>query len=217
LVHRTPAVSGQFSPASCLFLGPGCPKPLTGARAGLGAFDCLSLRLRLLARVASTCLECPLCRSPRSSPALTAKTPPSSSSGLPHRSWPTPATPHLLDFAPALSPATSPLWTGAAPPEAVNPLSAGSQSPASDPMAWISGYWFAWAPLPLGSTRRSPAPLALGPTNQSYPHPRPLTTLARLSVHARRRPSARPRIYYQPSISNRMAENTQYPFARSFC
>lgn len=47
-------MSSQFNPAPFLFIGPGCPKPLTGARIGLGALDCLSLRSGLLTGVTST-------------------------------------------------------------------------------------------------------------------------------------------------------------------
>jgi hypothetical protein len=71
----------------------------------------------------------------------------------------------------------------------VNPLGAGSQPLVPDPTVWISGYWFALAPLPLGPARRLPAPLVLGLTGQPRPHPKPLTTLDRLSVHARVRES----------------------------
>jgi hypothetical protein len=52
-------------------------------------------------------------------------------------------------------------------------------------MTRISGYRFAWTPLPLDPTRRSSAPLTLGATGQPRPHPEPLTALASLLVRAR--------------------------------
>jgi hypothetical protein len=73
---------------------------------------------------------------------------------------------------------------GATSPEVINPLSAQSQLPAPGPTTRIPRYQFAWAPLPLGPTRRPPVPLALGPTGQPALTPEPLTALARLSVRA---------------------------------
>jgi hypothetical protein len=92
LVRRIRSAFDRFSPAPCLYFGPRRPTTLTGARAGLGAPDHPSPHSGLLVGVQLTCPKCPLHRSPASSPALTATTPPSSSSGPPRRSWPAPAT-----------------------------------------------------------------------------------------------------------------------------
>jgi hypothetical protein len=92
LVRRARSTSDQFSPLSCLCLGPRRPSPLTAACASLGAPDSPSPRLGLLAGVTPTRPECPLHHSLISSPVLTTGTTPSSSTGPPHQSWPTPAT-----------------------------------------------------------------------------------------------------------------------------
>jgi hypothetical protein len=107
LVRRTSTASGRCSSASCPSLGPRCPKPLTGAYAGLGTLDHPSLWSGLLVGVPSTRREHPLHRSPISNPVLTAKTPPPSLSGPPHPSWLPPATLDTLEPVPALSPMTS--------------------------------------------------------------------------------------------------------------
>jgi hypothetical protein len=70
---------------------------------------------------------------------------------------------------------------------AVNPPCACSRPLVPDPAAQVTGYRFQHAPLPLGPTRRSPSPLALGPIGQPTLAPKPLTTLARLSALARAR------------------------------
>ena len=80
-VHRACSTSGRFSPAPCMCFGPRHPTPLIGACAGFGTPDHPSTRPRFLAGVPPTCPERPLCHSPASSSALTARTPPSSSSG----------------------------------------------------------------------------------------------------------------------------------------
>lgn len=80
-IHRACSVSGRFSPDPCMCFGPRHPTPLIGACAGFGTPDHPSTRPRFLAGVPPTCPERPLCHSPASSSALTARTPPSSSSG----------------------------------------------------------------------------------------------------------------------------------------
>jgi hypothetical protein len=115
LVCRARSAFGRFSPVLCLCFGPRPPTPLTRACASLGATDHPSPRLGLLVGVTPTCPERPFFRSLALSPVLMAKTMPSSSSGPPHRTWPASVTSDPMEPAPALSPATSPLRTVAAP------------------------------------------------------------------------------------------------------
>jgi hypothetical protein len=65
--------------------GPGCPKSLTEARAGLNVLDRPPPRPESLAGPPPTHPEHPLHRSPIPSPLLTAKTPPRGSPGPLHR------------------------------------------------------------------------------------------------------------------------------------
>jgi hypothetical protein len=72
---------------------------------------------------------------------------------------------------------------------AVKPSCAWSRPPIPDPAAKVTGYRFECTPLSLGPTRRSPMPLALGPTGQPALTPEPLalaslSALARVPAHA---------------------------------
>jgi hypothetical protein len=181
-VCRASTVFARCSSTPCPSFDPGCPKPSTEARTNLGALDRPSSRSESLAGAPLTRPKHPLHRSPIPSPLLTAKTPPPSSSGPLHRPWLAWAAPDPLELEPASSLATSPPRARAAPPKAVKHLGTRYQPPAFDPMARISRYRFALAPLPLGPARKSPALLALGLIGKTCPYPEPLTALARLSV-----------------------------------
>jgi hypothetical protein len=75
----------------------------------------------------------------------------------------------------------------AAPAAVLLPPCARSQPSSPDPKPRIPRYRFERAPLPLGPTRRLPAPLGTGPNQSARLRPEPLTALARLSALARAR------------------------------
>jgi hypothetical protein len=162
LVRRARMVYGRFSPIPCPCFGSGSSPSLTGAGTGLDAPDSPFPRLGLFARVAPPHPERPARHSLVPNLILTARSPPSSSQGPSHQSWPTPTTLESPGAMPALASATSPSRTKQHRLPPLTLPSARSQPPAPDPTTRIPKYRFERAPH--RSAHPHPGPSSALPT-----------------------------------------------------